>query len=91
MEVQETTDSLIIPVRVKPSSGRFALIRSEQGLLLELTSPPRGGKANQEILSELPRLLRCEVRILRGSSSKKKLLQLKGLTIDDLNLVLDTR
>ena len=90
MEVQETPEGIIVSVKVRPNSGRFKLTRKGEELILELTSSPIEGKANQEIVSELPRLLRCEVRILRGSQSKRKLLLLKGITEQDIEAVLAT-
>ena len=47
--------------------------------------------ANQEIMRELPGLLRCEVRILSGLKSRRKLLLLRGLTKQDLDIVLESR
>lgn len=91
MEVQETPEGLILSVKVKPGAGRFRLSSSGDDLVLELSSPAREGKANQEILRELPKLMRCEVRILRGSQSKRKLLLLKGITEQDIEAVLSTR
>lgn len=88
MDVQVTPEGIIVSVKVRPNSERFRLTRRGEELVLELTSPPREGKANQEILSGLPRLLRCEVRILRGSQSSKKLLLLKGITEQDIEAVL---
>jgi uncharacterized protein (TIGR00251 family) len=91
MEAQSVQGDLVIAVKVKPASGRFALYRSGQDLIAELTSPPVQGKANEELVSEMRRLLRCEVRLLRGSTSRKKLLLLKNIAMNDLELVLDTR
>ena len=90
MEIQETDQGIIVSVKAKPGSGRFRLSRSGEDIVLELTSPPREGKANQEIMKELPGLLRCEVQILRGSQSKKKLLLLKGINKEEFEAVLDT-
>jgi uncharacterized protein (TIGR00251 family) len=91
MEIQETPEGIIVKVRVKPSSPRFRLSRKQGTLILDVTNPPKEGKANQEILSQLPRLLRCEVRILSGHKTSNKLLLLKGITEGDLELVLETR
>ena len=89
MGIQETGDGLIVSVRAKPNSGRFAIYRKDGDIILELKSPPREGKANQEVMSELPGLLRCEVRLLRGSKSKRKLLLLKGISQEELEAFLD--
>lgn len=90
MEIQETADGLIVSVSVKPNSPRFAIMSRGDDIVLEVTSPPREGKANQEIMRELPRLLRCEVRILRGGKGKKKLIMLRGISADEFEGALDT-
>jgi uncharacterized protein (TIGR00251 family) len=89
MEIQETGDGLILSVRVRPNSGRFAIYKKDDDAVLELTSPAMEGRANQEIMREIPRLLRCEVRILRGAKSKRKLLLLKGITEEELEAFLE--
>lgn len=90
MEVQETPEGLIVSVSVRPGSPGFRLYRKGDRLLLEVTNPPREGLANREILRGLPGLLRCDVRILSGVKSRKKLLLLKGMTEKDLEAFLET-
>lgn len=90
MEVQETTEGLIIPVRVRPGSGRFAMKDGEAGLVVELSGPAREGRANQELVKELSRILRCEVRIVSGLRSRRKIILLKGITEKELRLFLET-
>jgi len=89
MAISETPEGLIITARIKPGSGRFCFKMEKDDIILEVMSPAREGKANQEIMRELPKLLRCEVRILRGSSSRKKLMLLKGITSEELEIVLE--
>ncbi len=91
MEIQETDQGLIVSVRVRPDSPGFRLSLNGDEIILELASPPQEGRANQEIMRELSKLLRCEVRILSGLKSRKKLLLLKGITEKELELVLETR
>ncbi len=91
MEMQETGEGIILSVKVKPNSGRFDIYKKDDEAVLELTSPARENRANQEIMAELPRLLRCEVRIIRGSRSKRKLLLLKGITESELDSFLEMR
>ncbi len=90
MGISETPDGLIISARVKPSSGKFRFCRDGDAIVLEVRSPAREGKANQEIMRELPKLLRCEVRILRGSGSRNKMIQLKGISSEELEMVLES-
>ena len=91
MAIQETGQGLIVTVKVRPNSARIGFLKQGEDIVLEVTSPPRGGKANQEILSELPKMLRCEVTILRGSRARKKMLLLKGISQVEFEAVLDTR
>jgi uncharacterized protein (TIGR00251 family) len=90
MEAQETPEGLIVPVNVRPGAPNFRLHKEGHRLLLEVTSPPREGQANQEIVRELPRLLRCEVRILGGMRSRRKLLLLRGMAGKDLKAFLES-
>ena len=89
MGIQETGDGLILSVKVRPNSAGLALYKKDDDVILELASPPREGRANQEIMSGLPKLLRCEVRILRGTQSKRKLLLLKGISVEELEAFLE--
>ena len=89
MGIQETGDGLIVSVNVRTNSAGLALYKKGDDVILELASPPREGRANQEIMAELPKLLRCEVRILRGATSKRKLLLLKGIAKEELDAFLE--
>ena len=90
MEARQTPKDLIVTVKVKPNSGSFRLTRRGDELVLEVTSPPREGKANQEILREIPRLLGCGVRIVSGLKSKRKTLLLSGISQKELDAALAT-
>jgi uncharacterized protein (TIGR00251 family) len=90
MEAQQTPKDLVVRVKVKPNSGRLRLTRRGEELVLEVTSPPREGRANQEILRELPKLLGCEVSIVSGLKSKRKTLLLSGITEKELEDSLTT-
>ena len=91
MGIQETSEGLIVSVKVKPRSPSFSLSRSGGEIIIQVRSPPEEGKANQEIMRELPGLLRCEVRILRGGGSRSKLILLRGISEAELEGVLDSR
>ena len=81
---------LVIPVTVRPGSGRFLLYRKDGVITLDIKNQPDGGKANQEIITELSNLLRCEVKIVKGKASRNKTLLLRGITIERLNSSLDS-
>jgi len=76
--IRETADGVLMEVRVKPSSRRFALSRKDGQLVLEVTSPPQEGKANMEIVKGLRKLLGKDVEIVSGLKSKSKMILVRN-------------
>lgn len=74
----QTKRGVLIKVRVKPNSKRFALTRKDDQIILEVTSPPREGKANTEIIKGLRRLFGKEVEIVGGLRSREKVILVIG-------------
>ncbi len=70
-------------VKVEPRSSKRKLAGLHaDALKVKLTSPPVEGKANEELiefLSETFSIRKSAVRILKGSSSKQKLVLIEGL------------
>jgi uncharacterized protein (TIGR00251 family) len=65
-----------IEATVVPKSGRFRAVSKEGKLRIYLKSAPESNKANIELLKEMKRLLGCEVRIVSGLSSRRKVLEI---------------
>lgn len=72
--------TLILSVKVVPSSGRNKAILDKSGTLkIYLKSPPERGKANQELVEFLSRELglpRSGIEIMAGLTSQNKRLKL---------------
>lgn len=81
MDMKETPQGLVIGLKVKPNSKAFRL---DTNGVLEIRSPPREGKANQEIIKELGRLFKTEVKILRGHRGRCKVILLKNIKKGDV-------
>jgi len=62
---------------VTPNARAFGLEYVAPYLRVWVRSPPEKGEANKELVKELSRALGCEVRILGGVKSRKKLLEHK--------------
>ena len=66
--------SLIIDIKVVPSSGKFKCILDKTGnIKCYLKNPPEKDKANQELLTKLSKYLNTKkIQILLGRTSRKK-------------------
>lgn len=72
---------MILEVKVSPNAKSFGL-GFKDGWKVSVTSPPEKGKANAELVRELERLLGCPVRLMRGASGRRKVLEV-GLDEDE--------
>ena len=83
---KRTSDGIILMVRVLPRSSKKRIEITPEGLKVKLTAPPVDGAANQqliEILSEAFGIRRSAFRILKGLSSKDKVVGISG--VDDVS------
>jgi len=74
---------LRISVRVEPRSSRNLIVGYQAGVLkVKLTSPPVGGEANEqliEVLSDALGVRKSSIRIVKGHSSKNKIVEIDGI------------
>ena len=83
---KKTSDGIILKVRVLPRSSKKGFEITPEGLKVKLTAPPVGGAANKqllEILSEAFGIRRSAFRILKGHSSRDKVVGIMG--VDDVS------
>ncbi len=79
---KKTSESIIISVRVLPRSSRKGIEVVDDGIKVKLTAPPVDGAANEqliEILSEALGIRKSAFRIIKGMSSKNKVVEVKGV------------
>ncbi len=78
----------VLKVRVEPRSSRAEVVGwLGDSLKVKLTAAPVDGAANKqlvEVLSDYFGVKKSAVRILRGGSSKNKLVEIEGLKGDAL-------
>jgi len=83
---KETT---LIPVHVTPKAAKNAvgeLKRDASGkteLSVRVTAPPEGGKANKAVCETLAQAIgvpKSRVRVIRGDTSRHKLVEVEGST-----------
>ena len=92
IQVSETGEGLTVRLHVLPRAKRGELAGLHNGALkVKVTAPPVENAANRAVIdffSELLGISKSNLKILAGTKSREKLLQIKGLSIVDfINLI----
>ncbi len=77
MMMRKTKNGLLIEIHVKTNARRFRVYEKGDRLIVEVVSPPREGKANAEIIKELKKLFRRDVKVVRGFGQNRKLVLIR--------------
>jgi uncharacterized protein YggU (UPF0235/DUF167 family) len=91
--IREDESRLIVPVRVTPRARRNALTLEGETLRAWLTAPPVDGAANAALLALLAGRLglpKRAVTLLRGESSREKLVTIESLSAEEFRKRLTT-
>lgn len=84
LPVTESGGALTFPVQVQPRSSRSEVVGvANQFLRVRVTSPPVEGNANEEcirVLSGWLRVSRGAVGIVAGGKSRRKRVQVRGVS-----------
>jgi uncharacterized protein len=87
LKIRETGSGLEVRLHVLPRAKRTELSGLHDGALkVRVTAPPVDDAANRaivEFFSALLRIPRSSVRILSGSKSREKTLQVQGVSLDN--------
>jgi uncharacterized protein (TIGR00251 family) len=74
-------------VRVTPRAGRNEIAGEREGvLLMRVTAPPEGGKANAaacKLIAKALRVAPSRVTVARGAGAREKVLRVEGLDPPD--------
>ena len=78
-------DGIIIEVKVDPRSSRNEIVGAiEKIIRIKVTAPPVGGAANELLIGILAKefdIRKSDVIIMKGESSRHKLIKLKGVVL----------
>lgn len=82
-------DMALLNIRVQPGASRNEIVEmSEDGILrIRVTAPPVDGKANAAVIKLLAKHLRVPSRalsIVRGMSSRSKVVEVDGVSNEEL-------
>ncbi len=86
--IRKDGDSIILHVLVQPKASEDRVVGFHgQALKVKVTAPPTGGKANQrliEILAEGLNVAKSQVEIVRGRTSRKKVVRIAYISPSQL-------
>lgn len=78
--IKETTDGLLIKVKIVPNSSKNELIIEDEFIKVKVTAQPVENKANKaliEFLSKKFKIPKTSIQIVKGETSKEKTIFLK--------------
>jgi len=88
LDMRDTPDGAVLNIQVQPRASRNQLVGAHGGhLRIRCTSPPEGGRANQqcvELLAEKLGISPSKVAIIRGRPSRFKGVLMIGLTATEV-------
>ena len=80
---RKTKEGIVIEVKVEPRSSQKRIAGIMDNVVkVKLTAPPVDGAANEqliEIISEATGIRKSAIKILKGTSSKRKTVEIKGV------------
>ncbi|BCB97210.1 UPF0235 protein [Dissulfurispira thermophila] len=83
-------DGIIIQVKVTPRSSKREIAGVEGNIIrIKLTAPPVGGAANEQLIELLSKTLSIKkgnIEIVKGDSSRCKIIKIKGLSEEVLKM-----
>lgn len=90
---RDTQDGVVLTILAAPRAGRDQIAGVVDGSLrVRLAAPPVDGAANEALVAFLARLLsvpRSRVELLRGATSRRKTVLVRGSTADQVRRTLD--
>lgn len=88
IELTETADGVILPVRAQPGAGQNAIRGEQNGLLkVSVTQVAEKGKANRAIVEVLAKglgLKRSQIDLVAGELQAQKRFLIRDITHDEL-------
>ncbi len=93
MYIKETKDGVTLAIKVIPRSERGGVVGLRgNALAVKVTAPPVEGKANKELVKFIAAKLDIppsSITILRGHSSREKILLIPGMAADAVRIRLE--
>jgi uncharacterized protein YggU (UPF0235/DUF167 family) len=79
----------MVTVRVRPRSGRTRVEAGPQGIVVNVRAAPEGGRATEEARRALADALGLSISMVRlraGVRSRRKVFEVEGLSLEDIEV-----
>ncbi len=84
--IRESAEGVTFAVKVIPRAAKNEIVGLEgEAFKIRLNAPPVEGKANEALVEYLAKVLsvkRADVEILRGETSRHKVVQVRGVEVE---------
>jgi uncharacterized protein (TIGR00251 family) len=94
LKLTSGASGVCLEVQVQPRSSRNQVVGEQDGCLkVKLTAPPVEGEANQALINFLAQLLQVpkkNIKLLKGETSRHKLIEVSGVTEQEIITKLNT-
>lgn len=88
LDIRTLARGVRFDVRVQPRASRSEVTGEQEGALrVRLAAPPVNGAANEalvELLAKLLHVAKRDVRIVTGATSRRKLVEVDGVTAEQV-------
>jgi len=91
--IKESEDGVLINVSVSPNSNRTGISGFNvwrNAITVTVKSPPKGGKANKELIKLFKDIFKRDVEIVKGEKSTQKILLIKGISKQEVMVRLNS-
>lgn len=88
--VKLTKDGILVQIKIAPNASRNEILKDDTGVKIKITAQPIENKANKaviEFLAKQFRIPKSSIEIVRGETSKEKLLLIKVFDDDKISLI----
>ena len=90
VSIREVKDGVLLQIFVKPNQPKFRIEVDGGEVIVYATEEPEKGKVNKQILKETGRIFGFTAEIALGSTSRQKVLLLRGATKMQVETALST-
>jgi hypothetical protein len=88
--LKDSEEGTYVEVLVTPNAKTTVIEGvNEGGLVVKVAAPPRGGRANKELLRFFKKLFKARVILVSGHHSRRKKVLIRGLSTEEVERIIN--